>query len=298
MRASSNSQAGLDYRVHRPAPPLDGLVDYLWSLRDVPSHTLECIIPSGTFEIVLNLYEDEFRIHKPNSGSVESARFRGAIASGAYRSAFVAETRAHASIMGVHFKPGGAAAVLGVSGGELADAHVELEALWGRRAESLRDRLCAEPDPDERLRILERALFDSLARASTIRPEIHVALARLSDSDPEVRDVAKELQLSHRRFIELFTEQVGMTPKRYSRVVRFQRALTRVAGVEAPAWTEVALECGYFDQSHLCHDWLEFTGFSPVDFLRLRSVRVKENHVAVPEQAKSKFSNTPAGRRV
>jgi hypothetical protein len=61
----------------------------------------------------------------------------------------------------------------------------------------------------------------------------------------------------------------------------------------APAWAKVALDCGYFDQAHLCHDWVEFTGFSPVEFLRLRNVRVKDNHVAVPDPPRSNFSNTP-----
>ena len=75
-----------------------------------------------------------------------------------------------------------------------------------------------------------------------------------------------------------------MTPKRYAKVRRFQRALDRLNGDAAPAWAQVALECGYFDQAHLCRDWAELTGLSPAEFLRLRSVPVKENHVALPEQ--------------
>ena len=83
-------------------------------------------------------------------------RFRGALVSGPYGRAFAVETRAHASIVGVHFKPGGAAGVLGVPAAELADVHVELEALWGRRAVELRDRLSARRTP--------RSVFESWAR--------------------------------------------------------------------------------------------------------------------------------------
>jgi AraC-like DNA-binding protein len=258
---------------------------------------MECIIPCGTLEMVINLHEDEFCIHRSSNLDTDVARFRGAIASGAYSGPFIAETRAHASILGVHFKPGGANAILGVPAGELANTHVELEALWGHRAVSLRDRLCATPHAAERFRILEEALVDRLVRSLTIRDEIHVAIGKLAEPDAEVRDVARELQLSHRRFIELFSEQVGMTPKRYSRIVRFQRALERVTSQDASTWTQVALECGYFDQPHLCHDWIEFTGFSPADFLRRRGVRVKEHHLALPEPTRSNFSNTPGTRR-
>ena len=70
--------------------------------------------PPGTLEIVINLHEDEFRIHQPASIDADGARFRGAMASGAYSAAFVAETRAHASIIGVHFRPAS----------ELADTNV------------------------------------------------------------------------------------------------------------------------------------------------------------------------------
>jgi AraC-like DNA-binding protein len=266
-------------------------------LNDAPAHSRECVIPSGTLELVINLREDEFQIHKPTSGGAEGARFRGAIASGAYSGAFVVETRAHASIVGVHFKPGGAATVLGVPAGELANKHVELEALWGRRAAELRDRLHAAAHPAQRFRILEQGLIDRLPRSPSARREVGVALGRLSEPGVEVREVARHLQLSHRRFIELFTEQVGMTPKRYSRVLRFQRALRLVTGHGAPAWTQVALECGYFDQAHLCRDWAELTGFSPGEFLRLRNVRVKDHHVALPEPTRSNFSNTASARQ-
>jgi AraC-like DNA-binding protein len=280
--------------VHPPPPPLAGLVDYFWSLTDAPSHSRERVIPSGTIEIVFNLHEDEFRIHRPSGGGEEYARFRGAITSGAYGRAFGVETRAHASIVGVHFKPGGAARVLGVPAGELADTHVELEALWGRRAVELRERLAAAADPAQRFRILEEALIGTLSPSPDIRGEVAFALGQLGAPGVQVRDVARHVHLSHRRFIELFTERVGMTPKRYSRVRRFQRALGLMSGGKAPDWAQAALDCGYFDQAHLCHDWAEFTGLSPAEFLRLRRVPVKENHVALPEPTASSFSNTPS----
>jgi transcriptional regulator GlxA family with amidase domain len=118
------------------------------------------------------------------------------------------------------------------------------------------------------------------------------ALSRLDRPGVEVGEVTKTLGLSRRRFIEIFTEDVGMTPKRYSRVRRFQRALALTMQSPSPAWARLALECGYFDQAHLCRDWAEFTGFSPGEFLALRQTRVKENHLALPD-AGSNLSNTP-----
>jgi AraC-like DNA-binding protein len=173
--------------------------------------------------------------------------------------------------------------LLGAPAGALADAHVELEALWGRRAVELRERLCAAPHSQQRFQILEQALIELLPGTPNTRGEVEVALARLGWPGVEVAQLARDVQLSHRRLIELFTEQVGLTPKRFARVRRFQRALALAASRESQSWTELALECGYYDQAHLCHDWLEFTGVSPMEFFRLRSVPVKANHLAVPE---------------
>jgi len=280
------------YSTQAPPPPLAAFVDHFWSLSDAPSHSMERILPTGTSELVINLHEDEFRIHKTGSSDEKCTRFRGAIVSGAYSRPFVAETRAHASIVGVHFKPGGVAAILGVPAHALANAHAELGALWGHRAIELRDRLCAAADPAQRFRILEQALLGRLCRSPHIRGEIVLALGRLGAPGVNVGDVARQVQLSHRRFIELFTQHIGMTPKRYSKVRRFQRAVELAASDTAPPWAEVALISGYFDQAHLCRDWVELSGFSPAEFLGLRSVRVKDNHVALPEPRRSNFSNT------
>src|SRR5262245_11108735 len=102
------------YLVHKPCPPLRPFVDYLWFLSDAPRHARERIVPSGTIEMVINLQEDEFRIYGSATGE-NPRRFRGAIVSGCYSGPFGIDTREHAAIVGVHFRPGGAARLLGVA---------------------------------------------------------------------------------------------------------------------------------------------------------------------------------------
>src|SRR5262249_42077266 len=116
------------YLSHSPGPPLAPLVETLWWMSDAPRHARERVLPSGTLELVINLQENEFRIY--HAGQSQGASiFPGAIVSGAYRGSFVIDTREHASILGVHFRPGGAGPLLGVPPGVLAETHVALEAL-------------------------------------------------------------------------------------------------------------------------------------------------------------------------
>jgi AraC-like DNA-binding protein len=268
------------YLAHRPCPPLDEIVDSLWALSDAPGHARERIVPSGTIELVINLHDDAFRIHGWGGGAEQ--RFRGALVSGCYRSAFEIDTRAHARIVGVHFKPGGAARLLGAPAGELANAHVSLEALWGRPATELRERLCAAATATERFELLEQALVARLPDRPQPRDAVGAALAALEQPRVEIGGVTRALGLSHRRFIEIFVEDVGVSPKRYAMVRRFQRALAAALHSPSPAWARIALEHGYYDQAHLCRDWVELAGISPADLVELRAIPVKDNHVAIP----------------
>jgi AraC-like DNA-binding protein len=277
------------YLARQPSPPLREHVEYLWALSDAPGHARERIVPSGTIELVINLRADTFRIHDPFTGA--ERWFRGAIASGCYERAFEIDTRAHALVIGVHFKPGGAARLLGVPPGALANAHADLHDLWGRQATELRERLCAASTPRQRSELLEHALLARLQDHGVRRAAVSVALAGLEQPRIEVGKVAGALGLSRRRFIEIFSEDVGISPKRYSMVRRFQRALAVTQQTPSAAWSRIALECGYYDQAHLCRDWVELTGVSPSEFIGLRGIPVKENHLAVPG-AGSNPSNT------
>ena len=273
------------YSAHPPSSRLSDFVDSFWFLRDAPGHERERIVPSGTLELVFNLHEDEFRIHDPVAS--KERRFRGAIASGCYAHAFEIETRAHADVLGVHFKPGGAARLLGVPAGELSNTHVGLDDLWGRRASELRERLCADASAARRIELLESYLTERLPERAHPRPAARAGLAELDQPGVEVGTVVQRLGVSRRRFIEVFSEDVGMTPKRYSMVRRLQRALASLGQGPPATWTQIALDCGYCDQAHLCRDWTELTGLSPGEFFASRSVPVKENHVALPEGVKS-----------
>ena len=270
----------MQYLRHIPGPPLAPLVDYLWSLRDAPGHAMERIVPSGTLELVVNLDQDELSVYREDGAACR--RFAGAVVSGAYRRCFAIDARAHASIVGVHFKPGGAFAVLGIPPGALADQHVELEALWPRFAGELRERLCAAATPSARFAVLEQALLARLARRREGHAAVRFALDQFNRPNVTVNEVAAHLQLSRRRLIELFTAEIGMTPKRMSRVLRFQRMLSHARHDVTPHWARLAIACGYFDQSHLINEVRELTGMSPIQLVAA-SAHVKDNHVAVVE---------------
>ena len=69
-----------------------------------------------------------------------------------------------------------------------------------------------------------------------------------------------------RQFERRFCELVGVTPKRYARIVRFDAALRAKMAVPKRAWTDIAHEIGYYDQMHMVHDFRRFSGESPTNY--------------------------------
>ncbi len=127
------------YLSHRPGPPLNEFIDHFWLIEGGHAPRLEKIMPCGASELVVNLKENEISIHDPTQPE-RYRRFSGAVLSGTYSQSFICNALQHKSIMGVHFKPGGATPFLNADASELADTHANLSDLWGRRGHELRER--------------------------------------------------------------------------------------------------------------------------------------------------------------
>ena len=171
----------------------------------------------------------------------------------------------------------GAYAFLGVPARELTDAHADLAALWGSIARELRERLCETKTVADRFRILEDALLARLRGSYHVAVSEALAAFERSRGAASIREVARATGLSQRRFIDVFRDAVGLTPKLYCRVLRFQHA--RALG--GRDWGEIALEASYADQAHLIRDFREFTSMTPAEYARRVSDDCFDNHVAI-----------------
>ncbi len=92
-----------------------------------------------------------------------------------------------------------------------------------------------------------------------------------------VADLAGRVGLCQRRFIRLFAEEVGLTPKLYGRIVRFQEVLRVIDSGKRVSWARLAAASGYYDQAHFINDFRAFSGMNPTAYLGLRTEHI--NHV-------------------
>jgi len=258
---------------HIPAPPLNQYVDFCWYFVDLsPDHDREHVLPNGTFELIVNLQETPRKLfHGADSTDDYDAFERGWI-SGAHSKFLVIGTLPQSSMIGVHFKPGGAAAFLGMPADELASQVVELDAVWGNSVWDWRDQLLAARTPDSKFRILERLLSHRLAQRKLRQRHGHAVAWALDQymAEPDLQtitSVSSRLGFSHKHFIDLFRRPTGLSPKVFCRIRRFQKVLREVQTRAEINWADVACSCGYFDQSHFVHDFNKFSGLKPSAYL-------------------------------
>jgi AraC-like DNA-binding protein len=244
---------------------------------------LERVLPTGAMHLVFRLSGSPLRL-------LEGGRMQDVgqtVLGGVRASHYVREVSQPVESVGVQFQPGAAPLLLGVPAHTLAGRHTALEDVWGDEVTGMRERLAAERSLQARLALVERMLLARLQRTrGAVHPAVALALQRFAAGD-DVKDVVDATGYSHRRFIVLFREAVGLPPKTYTRVLRFQDALARLARCPEHPWSELALDAGYSDQPHLHRDFIEFTGLSPGQYRALAPRN--PNHVPVPSAA-------PAGR--
>ena len=261
------------YHTLHPGPALNAAVERLWLYEGYrPPHEFERVLPAGTVEIIINLGEDELRCYDPDT--LRPERLGGAIVTGVHRRHFIIDTRQQHSMMGVALRPGGAWRLLGVAGEELTDSHVGLEAILGRNIRHLRERLQTTPDPGARLQCLADALGELSLRNT--HPVVIWAADQFCRYPGAVRvaDLTEESGLSARRFYELFRREIGISPKGFARIRRFQAALARIQTMKVRDGCGLAAAFGYADQAHLIREFHEFTGLTPGAYAAVRGDRL------------------------
>ena len=226
------------------------------------------VLPDGRFHLVLNLD-------------------LGVAAVAGLRSHHVVIDNAKiCSVMGVVFRPGAARTFFAPPALDFLDRAIRVDLVWETSAEAqLLDQLRNARTAEVRLQILESELVGRIkppkAKYFPMHPAVTFAL-RAFDSAPQIRtvaDVSREVGWSRRWLSNAFAEHVGITPKRYCRLLRFQQVVRRLASKQSVDWADIALAGGFCDQAHLIHEFRTFSGVSPETFLA--SERPHPNHARI-----------------
>lgn len=252
-----------------PGPPLSRFVEQIWYYQNDPQpQAKERLMPDGCMSLVINVAENETRLYDPDDTSRRTTL--GPVSLTGPRTYSIAiDTDEQACVVGISFRPAGALPFLKMPCGELHNQNVDVSQLWGRLAGELHERILAAPTPAAKLRVVELILLQRAAGNFDVAPLVEDAVAHLlrAPQTARIAQLAHNSGLAPRRFIDLFRHHVGITPKLFCRVRRFQDVLRRISTGRPVVWTSVALDCGYFDQSHFIRDFQSFAGVNPSKYV-------------------------------
>lgn len=255
--------------VRPPRAPLRPFLKTLWAMDQTsPPHAAdrERVLPTGTMHLAVRLSDDSLRLFQ-NVYDTAGHTIGHSVVGGARATVYLRDVSRPSRSVGAQLHAGACEILFGVPAGELAERHTQLDAIWGRPALEMRERLLEAGSLEQQLDLFESILAGRLPRLRGLHPAVAHALERLP-AMTDVSEVVRETGYSHRRFIALFRHAVGLTPKVYCRVLRFGQALERVSTDPAAPHAGLALEAGFSDQAHFNREFREFAGLTPGEYRR------------------------------
>ena len=219
---------------------------------------VERVLPDGAVRLIFNLGDTT----NPS-----------AVVVGATTAPALVRLRGRMDGVSLTLRPGAVAGLLGLPAGELAGIALPLDTLWHGEGAQLLARMAEAPDDAARMAWLQSALQRRLAeaeRASSTAQRAATHAARLivaSGGRRPLCEVAAAVGVGERRLQQLFHAQVGLSPRAWGRLARLHGCLRGLRGQAAPDWAEVAVDHGYYDQSHLVNEFRALCGLTPTEFL-------------------------------
>lgn len=171
-------------------------------------------------------------------------------------------------IFGVYLYPHALPHFFDLPASEFSNQMPDLRCLSNNRGTRLEEEVMTAGNNEQRIDILCSFFASRLAKKQKSPHHLELAIQSIIQNSGRVsvEALASQHCLSKRHFERKFKELSGFSPKLYTRIVRFQ-SVFRELNVTRPSLTEVAHQCGYYDQSHFIHDFKEFSGFNPREFL-------------------------------
>ncbi|MBO0321544.1 AraC family transcriptional regulator [Muricauda sp. CAU 1633] len=172
-------------------------------------------------------------------------------------------------MMVVVFKPGAGYPLLHTPAFLFTDKVVPAQEVFGEAVLKLHKKLKLLDGPEQKFDEIEKWLKNRLKKDDLYTDIIQFALEQIENSPTEmsIGEITAKTGYSPKQFIQIFKKYVGITPKQFHRIKRFNEILTAVENDEKISWTIIAADCGYYDQAHFIKDFQSFSGLNPSRYL-------------------------------
>lgn len=253
------------YIERKPSEILQKYIKCIWTIEynDIlASSENERILPDGYTEIIVN-YSDRFKCKIEG----EKQQFlSSSFVSGPFTKYLHLEATGKVGLLGVRFWPGMMHSFFNIPMSELANNYFDLSLIATELSKEIEYQVLPSKNFDERFSsvnsVLVKYLMDNFITMNKVVEEAITSIVQ-SNGLLSIDGLSSGIGVGTRQLERLFNQHLGMTPKMFSRIVRFQSIFRELESSDISNWTLLALQCGYYDQAHFIKEFKQFSGTNP-----------------------------------
>ncbi len=249
-----------------PSFPLSQFVDcFIYHRGYSPAHKVDRFLPDGNVEIIIDL-NDKPQFIYDNQTLKEIQTCHHVWASGVRTEPITIPSGKESAMFIIAFKKGMAYPFFPLPMNEISDCVVDADLLWGDEFANLREQILE--NVEDKFLIVENFLWRNFSSSLVLNPCVEYALTEIVRKPDQISlsKLNTKIGYSEKHFIAMFKHQVGVTPKTYLKILRFQKAVSDIENSKVINWTAISNECGFYDQSHFINDFKHFSGFTPNEY--------------------------------
>lgn len=259
-------------KLHVPASPLSQFIEnFYYYCGFVPEHTKDRFLPDGNVQIIIDLTEFPKYIYD-NETLKEIQACTRVWFSGFRTEPITIPSGNESEMLIVNFRKGKAFPFLTVPLQALTNHVVDAELVLTKEILDLRERMRDAVTIEKKIELLESYLLDQYLNELHENPFVDFAISKIqvSPDQTSIREISEKVGYSQKHLIKIFRDHVGVTPKEFLKIIRFQKIIEEIESDKNINWSTVALDCGFFDQSHFISDFKKYSGFTPAEYLKIR----------------------------
>lgn len=269
------------FEMYTPAFPLSQFIESFIYYRGYnPVHSIDRFLPDGYINIVISLSDAPQYIYD-NETLKEIQACRNVWFSGIRNNYITIPSGKESEMFIINFHRGKAYPFVQMPLHELTDCVVDGDLVLSHEIMDLREMIQDAPHIVQKFHKTEKFLLKKFASRLIVNPFIDYAVNKIVQSPNQlsIEQIANKVGYSQKHLIQLFKEKVGLPPKGFLKIMRFQKAMQDISTMPVPDWKDIAFESGYYDQAHFINDFKAFSGFTPNQYLSKQSEYL--NYVAV-----------------
>ena len=259
------------HQLYFPKFPLNQFIEVFMYYEGIQHlHAFDRFLPNGNTEILIDFHDTPQYIYD-NVTLKEVQTCHHIWASGVRTEPITIPSGTDAEMMVIAFKKGMAAPFFPFPMNEISDCVVDADLVWGNDFGLLREAILATKDIGRRFGMVEKFLLMKFQSKLNLNSCVAYAVDEMTARPDEISiaRMNQKIGYSQKHFIDMFRKQVGVTPKSYLRVMRFQKAVQSIDLAATIDWGQISQECGFYDQAHFINDFKHFSGFTPDQYCKI-----------------------------